>query len=88
MLFVSPKSAKQPDLNLKLFISPSFSPVYYNDPGFSILHLDIDPASNKFKIGEITIEFLHLSNAFMYSQFVWRKFSMNDEMGIDIDSSS
>jgi hypothetical protein len=43
------------DFDLKIYASPSISPVYYNNPGYSFLHLD-----EELKVEEITLHFLRL----------------------------
>jgi hypothetical protein len=42
MTYISPTSAKHPDLDIKILVTPSITPVYFNDPGFTVVHLNTD----------------------------------------------
>ena len=87
MTFIAPKSAKHPDLDLKILVSPSITPVFFNDPGFTVVHLNKDDETQKLKVGEISLDFLSFSDVFMYMQPVWRLFEVSKHLGIDVDSS-
>ena len=51
----APISNKVNDLKLKIIVNPSVTPVYYNNPSFSVLELDHD---NEFKIKDLHYHFL------------------------------
>ena len=87
MTYIAPKSSKHPDLDLKILVSPSITPVYFNDPGFTVVHLDKDKDSRKLKIAEISLRFFSFSNIFMYNKPVWRNFEVSKQLRIDVDST-
>ena len=62
--FSAPISVYVEDLNLKTIIGPSISPVYYNNPGFTVL--DIERGDSKFNINEITYHFYDLAFYIMF----------------------
>ena len=87
MTYISPYSAKHPDLDLKILVTPSITPVYYNDPGFTVIHFKKDDNSDLLKLSEISLRFFSFSNIFMYQKPVWRDFEISNYLGIDVDSS-
>jgi hypothetical protein len=59
--FSAPISNQVEDMKLKTFISPSISPVYDNNPGFSILDIEFKDSETGFHINEITFHFYDLA---------------------------
>ena len=87
MTYISPLSYSHPDLDLKFLVSPSITPVYFNDPGFTVVHLNTDRETGALKVQEISLNFFSLDNIFMYGQPVWRLFKVSEYLGINIDSA-
>ena len=73
------------DFDLKIYASPSISPVYYNNPGYSFIHLD-----QNLQVEEITLRFLRLYMLdFVFGTRHWNEYKLSQEMGgIDLNSAT
>ena len=81
----APMSSNHTDINLKIYASPSISPVYDNNPGYSFIELD----DSDYKVNEITLKFLRLYVVdFMFGARVWNEIKLSLEMGIDLNDAS
>ena len=81
----APTSIYVKDLNLNTIIGPSISPVYYNNPGFTVL--DLESASGKFNLKEITYHFFDLSFYTLFQGEKWIQTDVSKEFGVDLNSA-
>lgn len=54
----APFSANFPDLNLPMFLTPSVSPIFMNNPGYSVIDLHPGAASMEKRVSLVNWRFL------------------------------
>ena len=73
-------SYKHPDLDLKIFASPSISPLFNNNPGFSVMTFDLENNVN-FQLNYLKLYAYQLAIS-------WTKFDVQKETKIDLSKAS
>jgi len=74
-------------MNLKVIISPSISPVYYNNPGYTFFELEWQDDLNYFKIMEVSFRYFSLMQYILFRSDNWNHYDVMKEMGIDLNSA-
>jgi hypothetical protein len=56
----APFSATYPELNLPMFLTPSVSPIYLNNPGYSVVDLELGAATREKRVSMVNWRFFQL----------------------------
>jgi len=74
-------------MQLKILVSPSISPVYYNNPGFSLFEVNWDGTLQTFKIADMKYHFFDLLNYLLFRTKQYREINVQSSLGVDVNSA-
>jgi len=84
---LAPVSQEVPNMNLRLLVSPSISPVYFNNPAFSRLWLEEDDDLGKLQLDSFKYVYFNLLGYLMFGSNHFREIDLQSTLGMDLSSA-
>ena len=73
-------------MELAIIVSPSISPIYFNNPGFTMLEMSWDTTLNTFQIDNLFYHFFDLLNYVLFRTKSYRKIDVQKQLSVNVNS--